>query len=567
MIGLFKPWILGLLAMLSIAFCRRQMTAWIGEIRRSIGALAQEIKNEYRDKQAVYIGALIMISIALAITFAIASHAPAVYRDDLSYHLYLPKAYLEMGRIAPVPFHQAQSYYPHLFNISYIPALAFGGELAAKMMNFCWSLVLAGLGICLALRAGASALTACTAGAAVLATPLVGEMSQTALADLPAACFALGGLLALLAYQNKTPAPVAILSALALNKYTSWSFPLATAMIFAWQTRNNARFLFRGVFQFALFSMTALLPLCAYLWWTMGSPFYPLPFLNGFPYDSLEKANLAATTINRNPAMLLSYCWERFLSGGGLDGGAYLAFCPLILLWPDLLKGKTGRIALWLALALAIRFFAGGQSQLIWRYILPVYAAGAVLGILVWGRALGEWPKRRWMLRLMLAAQLIVPGLTAMAMSALPQAFYNAGRLSGSDFLDRYYPNEGWEMLLTVNHLPPQSRTAVIDHHATPYHYKDLGRHLWQVPHEILLQDDPLRIAEALKREQITHVLFIHSQWERTRTPNGVLWNAVYFAPYIQCRWWTNKRLDFLKSVSWTWGAVLFKIEPAIGRL
>ncbi|MBI4667674.1 MAG: hypothetical protein HY747_00570 [Elusimicrobia bacterium] len=232
------------------------------------------------------------------------------------------------------------------------------------------------------------------------------------------------------------------------------------------------------------------------------------------------------------------------------------------MLFPKFIKGTTAYMTFWCFAGLFLRFFLVGESHLVARFILPTHALAVVLAVILWARLRerGFWQKK--LLDLVLLIEIAVPNLAAATLNVLPHLKLNAGLMTQEQFLENYYPNEGWDMVQFVNRLAQTSRIAVLDHHATPYYYKDAGRFLWQVPYEMLKLDDPRQIKQALLRHGITHALFITSQWQAFKTAKGYGWNAVYFGSHIRCRWWEQGNLTFLKPVYQTKGAVLFHIRP-----
>ena len=71
----------------------------------------------------------------LACAFAVAlSRLPITSRDALIYHLYVPKVWNELGRIAEIPWHE-WSYFPLLLSVSYAGFLSHGSEALVALYH------------------------------------------------------------------------------------------------------------------------------------------------------------------------------------------------------------------------------------------------------------------------------------------------------------------------------------------------------------------------------------------------------------------------------------------------
>ncbi|MBI4370173.1 MAG: hypothetical protein HY547_08095 [Elusimicrobia bacterium] len=506
----------------------------------------------------------------------IAAHAPSVFRDDLSYHLYLPKAYLEMGAIEPPPYPQMQSFYHQIFNMPLIPLMAAGGELAAKMINPAWSIIIAALAAFLARSWAPSGLNrrhqitlACFL--AVWMLPMLQSASSSATTDLAAASFSMGGLLALFMAKNIASNESSLglafmglaLSALALNKYTSLAFAVANVALFLWFHRGRRAQMFQGLIFFTVVSLGAMAPLAAYLWEHTGNPLYPMSIGGIFTSNPIEETFQASARLGASPAKFLAYLWNHILGGRFLE----MSLCGVLVLGGMILPGalsKPIRLGLlWIGLGLGAAFFFLGESGLIARYVLPAYAALSVIAIIIfdgWSRRSSDRVGKKLFL-IIFWLGIISPGLFSSALNFFPQLQLNLGLATQYSYLEKYYPSEGWVMVNAVNALPPSRRTAVLDHHFTPYHYRALGGDLWPVPYENLIETNPEKIKKILAEHSITHVLMVSSQWQAQKTPSGVSFRAPFFGPRLQCRWWEKGILPFLKPALQTSGAVLFEIK------
>src|SRR5206468_2462654 len=70
-----------------------------------------------------------------AIVLLVEAVAPEVQYDALSYHLGLPRAWIDAGRLIDVP-EQIQSYYYLGAEMNFTLAMLLGGAVAAKLLSF-----------------------------------------------------------------------------------------------------------------------------------------------------------------------------------------------------------------------------------------------------------------------------------------------------------------------------------------------------------------------------------------------------------------------------------------------
>ncbi|MFC1522330.1 hypothetical protein ACFL6Y_07960 [Elusimicrobiota bacterium] len=507
------------------------------------------------------------IFVVLAQTFFI-NQTPPVERDDLSYHLYLPKAYVEMGDISPPPYPHRQAFYHQMLNMSYVPGFAFGSDTAAQAMNFCWSIMFFIVLLGLSKRLSRSMIYGVFAFALVLSAAFFRNLMSVAVTDMPAACFTLAGLLALFAFEDerkKMPYLVlsAFLTSLAMTKYTAGGYGLCTCMIFAIKNIRTPKLFIKGALLYFSFTAAALLPLCFYLYQTTGNPFYPIPIGFDLPYDRIEyQIQEHMQTRPGNMSALAKYFWNDWLDGKTIDAHPLLALAPLILLYPAMFKNRLGLFALWGLCGFLFRFHFFGFVGVYPRYILPTHATWAFLAAAVF---YSEIQKARWrkiLLMSILAFTLTFPFLLNNTLSFINPLRLNLGLSSKTDFLNHYYKGESWDMVEKINALVPGSRVAVLDHHFTPYYYNDLGSGLWQVPYGLMTQDDADKIKQELRSRSITHVLFVRRQWVPEKTGSGITFHGRYYKDFIKCLWWSkNMNLGFLKVVHLTEGGVLFAVK------
>ncbi|MEK7287625.1 MAG: hypothetical protein AAB091_03585, partial [Elusimicrobiota bacterium] len=452
------------------------------------------------------------------------------------------------------------------------------------MLNFFWAIMLALLAYCLARRAGLARRVCLIGALSLYASPIVVALSTQANTDLAATCFAMAGFLALLAgvpasggsavppssasgglAHNERPCHAnlwlsAALCGFSLNKYTMFSYPLATAALMAWQNHRRPLKLFEGLSAYALSAVLCLAPFAWYLWKTCGNPFYPIP-LGNLPFDPIEAAQ-QAIYLPASLGLLANHLWETALGAQRMVLSPLIILAPLALFFLQRLKGGIAIIVLWSAAGFLPRYLAFGEPMIVPRYCLASYACWLILAGAFAGQinAGGRWNRR--LINTFILGGLIFPCLVVSFLSALPQIELNFGRIKTQEYFKRYYPREGWSMVETVNQLPDQSRIAVIDHHYAPYYYRDLGAHLWPIPVSLLSLNDPNQIKQELQRQGITHVLVIADQWNPVKSKQGFILEALYLGPGLTCRWWENQTsLPYLQTIAQTSGGILFKFQ------
>ncbi len=556
--GLFSPTALGLICgALSLA-------ALIGtkEFFKNLSAAFQEWSAGVKTADGTW-GAWGKTVLAVGLFFLIlqllASHAPSVDRDDLAYHLYIPSAYLHMGAIQPPPFPDGFTFYHQIVNMSYVPVLFLGGESAAVLLNACWGLVLALAVYALAWEASENSEAAALAALCAWALPIRVHMAQLASSDLCVSCFALGGLWGLLAWKRSGRSSLlglsALFSAFALNKYTSLVYFLSTVLIFLWISRRKPKDAALGLLLYGGLAALCLAPLAFYLWTLKGNPVYPLYFL-GLPYDKLDAAAMQGWKGSQNLGTL-----------GAIVKGSLAYLSPLtpmaaagLVAWRAL-PWTSGLVLAWTILCFLFKYLSQGAVGWVPRYILAPLVAAPCVTLALWAISQeGSLLKKGG--RIFLLVSWLVPGVLAAAAVARPQWALNLGLLGEEEFMSRFYPTEGWDMVQRVNALPDDAKVAAVDHQFLPLHYKDAAIHLLPLFYDDMQLSDPAAILAMLSSRGATHVLWVRAQWILTPSAYGMSMKGTAFCGTITCRWWESTiDLPFLRPVYETPGAVLFEVR------
>jgi hypothetical protein len=161
--------------------------------------------------------------------------------DSLSYHLAVPKLYIEAGQIHPVFIHQSN--FPGLVDYLYIWGLKWGGQSGAKAFSFCFYVfgLIAAYGLA---RGKYGERAGYWAALALGFVPVVMWESGTAYIDLANGLYAgLGIAFACLMLTDKEQRQYLWLSALFLgyaagSKYTGLQTILAVGIVFLAMTRS-----------------------------------------------------------------------------------------------------------------------------------------------------------------------------------------------------------------------------------------------------------------------------------------------------------------------------------------
>jgi hypothetical protein len=333
------------------------------------------------------------LAIGLMIIFGltlIVSLAPPVKYDALVYHLALPQAYLQAGRIRYMP--QIMFWgMPQTGEILYTWAMALAGYQAASVMSWLFGLLaVAGLAGFTHRRLGSRA--AWVSVASLLCGYTLADELSWGYVEWLSILFGLGMLSTLDQWrvngQRKDLILAGVFAGFALgSKYTGGVLLLAGMGVVAWQvlqwsrvdkqpaearpkkTRNgNLLRLAEGLVCFGLPAVLVTLPWWLKNIWATGNPFYPF-FFPGGAMDALR---------------------IHLYQGGALWGGWQDA---LLLPWQATLTGAEGAPGFAASIG-PLLLGLGALAWLGWRRRLPeqrrsISTAGimSVIGLLVWAIA------------------------------------------------------------------------------------------------------------------------------------------------------------------------------------
>jgi hypothetical protein len=103
---------------------------------RRIAALAPAIGGAIRPS-ATRLGPLLFAGCVWGLVILVEAVAPEVQYDALSYHLGLPRMWIDAGRLVDVP-QQIQSYYYLGTELNFALAMLLAGQVAAKLMSLAY---------------------------------------------------------------------------------------------------------------------------------------------------------------------------------------------------------------------------------------------------------------------------------------------------------------------------------------------------------------------------------------------------------------------------------------------
>ncbi len=331
-----------------------------------------------------------LVCAALAFDF-LEALAPPADADSLAYHFALPKQFLESGRIEFIP-RAVDGAVPLGVQMTYLPALALGGEQALTLWTWASGWALAGLFYVVS-RRFLDRGWALGATLVLVTTPAVVYGGGSGQVEVRIALFVIVAVIAAAAAIREDGVGYAVLAGLAAGfymagKYTGLLFVAAVGLVLVCGRRRLA-----GAGAFALAAILAGGQW--YVWNALhtGDPVFPmlygwLEYPDQGLWDAVHDARFkraffeAESAVPTNPFWLLAYPLKATLAASpvfesGRTGlGAYplLAF-PFALtgLWryrDRVFSHPLGPAALIVVVFYALWFFTGSSQRI--RHLLPV---------------------------------------------------------------------------------------------------------------------------------------------------------------------------------------------------
>lgn len=193
LLGLYRPLPIFVLLLVLALLVRRRLRALLGALRREVEHAPALVRAVRGQRTAVLLAVLLGGGASLALLGAL---TPPHHYDPLTYHLALPKRFLQTGQVGPVA-DIVGSDLPLTIELLYGVGLAWGSDAFAQLLH----LAFAGLTALLlggATRRWFDRATGWLAVALFLGTPLVFVWARVADNDLAVGCFLLLALIATL---------------------------------------------------------------------------------------------------------------------------------------------------------------------------------------------------------------------------------------------------------------------------------------------------------------------------------------------------------------------------------
>jgi 4-amino-4-deoxy-L-arabinose transferase-like glycosyltransferase len=283
----------------------------------------------------------LITAVGLALSLAL---LPPTAWDSLFYHLAGPKLYLQAGIIRPGPDIPHLNF-PSLFQMLFLMALALRGDVAAQLLHFCFSLMLAGLVYSTA-REHLGVKNGWWAVVFLYGMPMTLGLAAWAYNDLALAFYSLAAVYAWLKSRRSEAEEAQsgwlMLSGacmgLALSlKYTAFVIPTAVFLLLVWQYRRRPQAVWRSLGFMAAPALVVALPWYVKNLLFTGNPVYP--FLFGGPFWDAYRSQVyadAGTGIGLNLWVWLRLPFDltlglRDVSQDGPSGPFFLLFLPLLI--------------------------------------------------------------------------------------------------------------------------------------------------------------------------------------------------------------------------------------------
>lgn len=540
LVGWLRPLPISLFIVISIVVTRRSW--W------RLYTVISEVRRLKHNREAAVCTAIYLCLIAL---FVLRAATPPTAADELIYHLPVPVAFVEQGRIYPM-FDNSLGNLPFLVHMIYAVFLLAGSDIAARVFSLFLAVgtSLAILGFCtryLTQRVGVLAMFA------FFGAGMVVELAVTSRIDV-----SLAGMLFLCTYaminylDSKNESWLwtsALLAGFSLGiKHTAAIWIALVGVMYLVQqlitNREQTLKVFRLGIGYTLLAFAVASPwyLKNYVWF--GNPVYPL--LTGEVaefgpqgirfFDENDERRLEAhfsvvrsempdvveaqeeeltRAINaRVPRHPLRW-WEFFLKPN-----TYLMSEPnqypnyLFLIIPLFVFVTKPRRVVWLLLVSLAFVFAVTWTSWIARYLLPAYPALTIVAIHTLTSILKRFREQRSAERISLYAVAAALGVTISASAQAMIKYDSLSYLTGkSSRLETITPLTYYKPIQFINnHLPPEARILIVGAQLNygierPY----LSDESWFATkwRRLMVRNDSFEgIHEDLKRQGFTHIFF-----------------------------------------------------------
>jgi len=293
----------------------------------------QDLKNVWQETGKIGRVAL-LLSVTILIYQYLEALAPPLHFDALTYHLTIPQAYLQAGRLIYLPNNIFWGM-SQLIEMLYTLAMAMGGTEAAPVLGW-WIGLLALIGLTGFTKSIFERETTWVAAACLMAGSGLTTSFSSGYVEWASIFYGLTVLICfshwLITKQPATLGLAGILAGMALGiKYTNGVILIAGAVIILFLQRPASfRKLLTSLFLFGGMALTAVLP-----WWiknliATSNPFYPLFFPSG-AMDAVMLAFYQFEPSAQDWSRLILLPWQVTIWGVDDGSGFSSSIGPLLL--------------------------------------------------------------------------------------------------------------------------------------------------------------------------------------------------------------------------------------------
>jgi len=308
---------------------------------------------------------LIILLFFQAVVNLIGALGPELGFDALWYHLTLPKIYLQNHKIVFIPGNLLYySAMPKLIEMLYIPALAFGGEILAKLIHFGFG-ILSALSLYRLARRYLNPATSLICVTIFYSALVVGWQSITAYVDLGRTFFEILALDYFLRwFEKQNDEDLKKSAGMAGLAISTKLLALGSLLIFLALILLKDKKIFKYLIIYSFLSFGTSFPWFAYSFIHTKNPIYPL-FLGIL--DSSHRI------VSFNLLRFLSDFWKLFLFSADPLNPLILIFFPLVFLYFKKISSFGKILFLYCFLTYSVWYFiprTGGG-----RFFLPYLPA------------------------------------------------------------------------------------------------------------------------------------------------------------------------------------------------
>lgn len=517
--GLLRPWAIGGMVVLVGIWAWPKIRSWPVRWRERPPAL--DLSNLFQRLAGVLV--LVMFLVVL-----VRGLAPVSDYDGLTYHLVVPRDYLEAGRIYPFPG-ESHANFPLAVDLLYIPTILLGLESASKLIHLGFGLLM-GLGtFALAQRLLGSRRESWLAVFVLATTPILGTVAGYAHNDLGWALFEFLAAYALLRWREDEGRSWLILSGIFAglglgSKYLGLPMLGVLGLVVLVEGGLLARRPWRRMLgDGLLFGMVAVVVAAPWYlknWLWLGNPFYPLWF-GGRGWDAYQLNQLQSMGTRYGPREgvwgLLLLPWDLYFNSIGYFGPIPFAFPPPVtLLLPLYLFVRRRRAVSVILLIAALRFGTWAVSARSPRYLMdihPLLSVAAAYLLVELARPRGR-AGRRYALGVVQALVAVLLMANLMWQVALLAEEDPVPVVLGMESREAYLADENdppYRAIRFINQLPPESKVLFVgngqSYYVTTDHVADVNHANWG--HLLYRYDGELEVLHrALVAQGFTHIFY-----------------------------------------------------------